>query len=160
MRAVDIILFLFFINLGIGVASYVLAGGLYGGTNPIGMTPSGAEEAGENIKIPGSPGHGLGGIINPFKNIWNTISIVIGSFVITALAAGFFGAPVLQALPLALFGALFWLMWDISSGIMDKMLQNVSGLNWLVEVITIIFAGLFLIAIMEFSSGRTLRRYE
>lgn len=152
MRAIDIVLFLFFINLGIGVASYSLA--LYNSQETVGITPGGMEN--EQIDIPGIGWiPKLGNIANPFANP-GALLVIVAGIVGTTFVTAWAGLPAMQIVPLAIFGGVFWWMWNTTAGILSSLFLP----TWLIDIITVVFIGVFFIGILQFSSGRSTEVYE
>lgn len=155
MKAIDFVLLLFFINLGIGAATASMA--LYGSEEPIGITPSGAESG-----VGGSPrNYEIGGIEIPIPNLfadtnalmWAMIGAIAGAALIPMV-----GSNIMRAIPIVIFGVVFWWMWGITYGILNTIFPP--GMTWFITVITLIYAAVFFIGMLQFVSGRSTGAFE
>lgn len=145
-RAVDICLLLLFVNLGIGAMAGQIAGeGLYGGGDA-GMTPG---EAGENASLPGTI-PGVGGVGNFLTNPYAVYTLVGAFIAVAALGGVFTNASLTRLLGMSLFAGIFWWVWSGTSGILTDTLA-IPG--WFMSLLTAIYGVVFVLGIMELSSG-------
>lgn len=152
---IDIVLFLFFINLGIGVASYSLA--LYGANTETGISP---EEIKSGEWIGGeAPSLDFGiteiSIPKPFADSSAFMWAVVGG-IIGAAAVPMVGGNVMRAIPIAIFSVVFWWLWGGTQGILNNLYLP----SWFTMTITIIYAGVFMLGMFQWATGQSTRSFE